>query len=45
MRVATEAIFRKMGQSAEDAALSTDGLMLADLRGVETHGVSNMVRT
>jgi LDH2 family malate/lactate/ureidoglycolate dehydrogenase len=45
MRAATEAIFRKMGQSATDAALSTDVLMLADLRGVETHGVSNMVRT
>jgi LDH2 family malate/lactate/ureidoglycolate dehydrogenase len=45
MRAATEAIFRKMGQSAKDAALSTNVLVLADLRGVETHGVSNMVRT
>ncbi|MBI4304879.1 MAG: Ldh family oxidoreductase [Chloroflexi bacterium] len=44
MRAATESIFLKMGQTKEDAALSTDVLMLSDLRGVETHGVSNMMR-
>ncbi|MBI4220545.1 MAG: Ldh family oxidoreductase [Chloroflexi bacterium] len=44
MRSATEAIFLKMGLSKGDAALSTDVLMLSDLCGVETHGVSNMMR-
>ena len=44
MRAATEAIFSKMGLSDEDAELSADVLMLSDLRGCETHGVSNMLR-
>jgi len=44
MRPATESIFLAMGLSDEDAALSTDVLMKNDLRGVETHGVSNMLR-
>lgn len=44
MREATETIFKKMGLSEEDARLSADVLMLSDLRGVETHGVSNMLR-
>ncbi len=44
MRAATEAVFLKMGLSDQDAALSTDVLMLSDLRGCETHGVSNMLR-
>ncbi len=44
MREATEIVFRKMGLSDEDARLSADVLMLSDLRGVETHGVSNMLR-
>ncbi len=44
MRAATEAIFLKMGLSRADAELSTDVLMLSDLRGCETHGVSNMLR-
>lgn len=44
MRAATETIFLKMGLSREDADLSTDVLMVSDLRGCETHGVSNMLR-
>jgi L-2-hydroxycarboxylate dehydrogenase (NAD+) len=37
-------IFEKLGVSPEDAAEGADVLTLADLRGVETHGVSNMLR-
>ncbi|MDA1257699.1 MAG: Ldh family oxidoreductase, partial [Chloroflexi bacterium] len=43
MRTATEAVFRKMGQTDDDATLSADVLMLSDLRGCESHGVSNML--
>jgi len=38
-------IFEKMGTSAEDAALGAEVLVATDLRGVETHGVSNMLRS
>ena len=34
----------KLGVSHEDAAEGADVLTLTDLRGVETHGVSNMLR-
>jgi LDH2 family malate/lactate/ureidoglycolate dehydrogenase len=37
-------IFEKLGVSAADAASAADVLTLTDLRGVETHGVSNMLR-
>jgi L-2-hydroxycarboxylate dehydrogenase (NAD+) len=37
-------IFEKLGVSAEDAAEAADVLTMTDLRGVETHGVSNMLR-
>src|SRR5881296_3671096 len=37
-------IFEKLGVSAEDAADAADALTMTDLRGVETHGVSNMLR-
>ncbi|GIX48167.1 MAG: malate dehydrogenase [Candidatus Tectimicrobiota bacterium] len=40
----TAAIFEKLGVPAEDAALAADVLVTADLRGVESHGVSNMLR-
>ncbi len=43
-RAATEAIFLAMGLSDVDAAQSADVLITNDLRGVETHGVSNMLR-
>jgi L-2-hydroxycarboxylate dehydrogenase (NAD+) len=44
VRAATEEIFRKMDVSAEDAAQMADVLMTSDLRGCESHGVSNMLR-
>ena len=44
MRQATIEIFEKCGQSATDAALSAEVLMTSDLRGCESHGVSNMLR-
>ena len=41
---ATTQIFKKMGLSNQDAELSTKVLLTSDLRGCETHGVSNMLR-
>ena len=38
-------IFQKLHVPAEDAWLAADVLVMADLRGVESHGVSNMLRT
>ncbi|HYE92999.1 MAG TPA: Ldh family oxidoreductase [Terriglobales bacterium] len=37
-------IFEKLGVTAADAADAADVLTMADVRGVETHGVSNMLR-
>src|SRR3989475_1671147 len=37
-------IFEKLGLSPEDSAEGADVLTMTDLRGVETHGVSNMLR-
>jgi L-2-hydroxycarboxylate dehydrogenase (NAD+) len=42
-RTVTE-IFEKLGVSTEDSAEAADVLTMTDLRGVETHGVSNMLR-
>ena len=39
------AVFEKMGVEPDDAALGADVLVSTDLRGVETHGVSNMLRS
>ena len=44
VRSATEAVFLKMGLGDADAALAADILVLSDLRGHESHGVSNMLR-
>ncbi len=44
LRTTVEEIFRKVGLSDEDAVLGADVLLYADLRGVDTHGVSNMLR-
>ena len=44
MRAAVETLLLKMGMSEDDAKLSADVLIQSDLRGVETHGVSNMLR-
>lgn len=45
VRAATEQIFMGMGLSKDNAVLAADVLMFNDLRGVETHGVSNMLRS
>jgi LDH2 family malate/lactate/ureidoglycolate dehydrogenase len=37
-------VFKKMGVNDADSALAADVLVTADMRGVETHGVSNMLR-
>ena len=37
-------IFERLGVSPEDSAEAADVLTMTDLRGVETHGVSNMLR-
>ena len=44
LRTTVGAIFEKLGVPDEDARLAADVLVTADLRGVETHGVSNMLR-
>lgn len=45
VRGATEQIFMGMGLSEDNAVVAADVLMFNDLRGVETHGVSNMLRS
>ena len=45
LRETVTAVFEKMGLSHEDAAEGAHVLVMTDLRGVETHGVSNMLRT
>ena len=37
-------IFERLGVPDEDALLGADVLVLADLRGVDSHGVSNMLK-
>lgn len=41
----TTALFEQLGVPADDAALAADVLVAADLRGVDSHGVSNMLKT
>ena len=43
-RAGMERLFESQGLSSADASLAADVLILADLRGCESHGVSNMVR-
>ena len=43
-RAGIQALFEHVGMAAEDAALCTDVLITADLRGCESHGISNMMR-
>lgn len=45
LREATRAIFSELGLAEEDAALATDVLVMADMRGVDSHGVSNILRS
>ncbi len=44
LRTTVRQIFEKLGVSPDDAAEAADVLTMTDLRGVETHGVSNMLR-
>jgi L-2-hydroxycarboxylate dehydrogenase (NAD+) len=44
MRQAVERVFVALGMSTADAAQSADVLLYADIRGYDTHGVSNMLR-
>ena len=44
LRVTVEAIFGKLNVPPDDAQLAADSLVTADLRGVDSHGVSNMLR-
>ena len=44
MRAAVEAMFVSIGMPAEAAAETTDVLVVSDLRGNDSHGVSNMLR-
>ena len=39
---ASAALFEGMGMRPDDAAAATDVLVYADLRGIDSHGVSNM---
>ncbi len=45
LRAATEAVFQKCGVPQKEAELATDVLMFADQHGIDTHGVSNMLRS
>ena len=44
LKTTVAGVFEKMGVPAEDSLLAADVLVLADLRGVDSHGVSNMLR-
>lgn len=44
LRETVTQFFRKMGVPDRDSEQAADVLLLADLRGVDTHGVSNMLR-
>lgn len=44
LRRAVTAIFKSVGMSHDDAAEGADVLITTDLRGVESHGVSNELR-
>ncbi|MEE8363964.1 MAG: Ldh family oxidoreductase [Dehalococcoidia bacterium] len=44
LRRTVTAIFEKMEMPPNDAALAADALVASDVRGVDTHGVSNMLR-
>jgi L-2-hydroxycarboxylate dehydrogenase (NAD+) len=43
LRKWTEEIFRKVGVGRDDAALFADALIEANLRGVDTHGITRML--
>jgi len=43
LRAWTEQVFQKVGVTKEDAGLLTDSLIEANLRGVDTHGITRML--
>ena len=45
LRVSVQAMLEHQGMPKEDAALATDVLVSADDRAVDSHGVTNMLRT
>jgi LDH2 family malate/lactate/ureidoglycolate dehydrogenase len=45
LRQTVAAIFEKMHPTPEDAAIGADVLVTTDLQGIDTHGVSNMLRS
>ena len=45
LKATVAGVFEKMGVEPEDAQLGADVLVLADLRGVDSHGVSNMLKS
>jgi LDH2 family malate/lactate/ureidoglycolate dehydrogenase len=44
MRRTVEAMFRKLGMNEQHAEQAADVLIYADLRGIDSHGVSNMMK-
>ena len=44
MHKATADIFKALGLSMEDATACADTLLYADTRGIDSHGVSNMMK-
>jgi len=45
LRETVTSVFEKMGVEPSEAAEGANTLVMTDLRGVETHGVSNMLRS
>lgn len=45
MRTTVEEIFQALGMPRDEARQAADVLMYADIRGIESHGVSNMMRS
>ena len=45
MQASVEDILRALGLPADDAKQSADVLLYADMRGIDSHGVSNMLRS
>lgn len=44
MRRTVEEIFQALGMPPDDSQVAADVLLYADIRGIESHGVSNMMR-
>ena len=44
MRATVENLFKSLGMPEDDAEQAVDVLIYADIRGIDSHGVSNMTR-